>query len=278
MGNVILEAKGIEGISATAFAVAAIRARETEKADGLLKDEFAKYFSEDILAKIPKEYTNLFYDRLIKIVVYRSLVSDTIIEDRINKNVRQIVNLGCGFDSKVYRLNLPPELKFYEIDVPAVLNYKSEVMHKINAKPKCQHYQIAMDLTNKDEWATQLLQNGFDKNLPTIFVLEGLVIYLNDDELRILFSLISNLSAKNSVVIGDTTGGNIANETSKIPFKIEDIGIKFNANPPVNALLREMGFDAKANLYSEYSSNKYVTVITEDISKLNFYFFEGVKR
>jgi len=161
-----LNIEGVKGVAKTAFFVTAIRALESERSDALVKDEYAKYLVGD---KMMNSINNTESSPSLKertfiksLVLNRTFISDSLIQEGTKqKNIRQIVNLGCGLDSRPYRLDLPPELKYYEIDVPALLNYKDNVLSKINAKPKCQLIRIAMDLTNKDEWVNELLKNNF---------------------------------------------------------------------------------------------------------------------
>lgn len=51
--------------------------------------------------------------------------------------IRQVVILGCGLDTRAYRLWLPRETTVYEVDRPEVLDFKSAVLRGICAKPIC---------------------------------------------------------------------------------------------------------------------------------------------
>jgi len=277
-----VEIAGIKGVSLTALYVAAMRALETERPDPLIKDEYAKHFAGEQLVNFirsanettfPKEY--LYY-----IFVKRTHILDCLILDGVNKNnIRQIVNLGCGFDSRPYRLNLPNELKFFEIDVPAVLSYKENILNNLNAKPKCQVTTIGMDLLNKDEWANQLLQKNFDKNQPCIFITEGLILYLKEDETKNLLKLISNLSVTGSYVVGDMAGeGNKKNPALMNHPSATKMGITFHLVENILDFIYEVGYDLKKYVFTENSVDKYVAIDKEEANKLIHYVFKSVKK
>jgi len=272
----------VKGVAKTAFFVTALRALESERSDGLIKDEYAKHLIGDKMMKFisnPENATLLKeFSSVRNLVMSRTVISDSLIQEGIKqKNIRQIVNLGCGLDSRPYRLDLPPELKYYEIDVPDVLNYKDNVLSKMNVKPKCQLTRIAMDLTNKDEWVNELLKNTFDKNQPTIFIMEGLIVYLHKEEAQNLFKAISNLSASGSYAIGDMNGEAAKIFLSKFSGNAKNMEIEFHLECNILNFLQELGYDMKTLVFTDSSTDKYVAINNDDTSKILFYSFKATK-
>jgi methyltransferase (TIGR00027 family) len=100
-------------------------------------------------------------------------------------------------DTRPYRLDLP-EVKWFEVDVPAMSDYKQKKMESVptdlqkHAILKTQsHHYIPIDLaTSLPDLVGALESTGFDQNAPVLYVMEGLVYYLTpEDNLRILDAL-----------------------------------------------------------------------------------------
>jgi len=50
----------------------------------------------------------------MRFVGHRTVLLDDIINKAVfQTNIKQIVNLGCGLDTRPYRMNLPADLKFF---------------------------------------------------------------------------------------------------------------------------------------------------------------------
>jgi len=114
------------------------------------------------------------------------------IDQTINamQNVEQVVMLGAGLDMRPFRFaNRSPEIKFFEIDLPEMLEERDRVISGMEDArlevPK--RFSIGADFL-KDEVAERLLeQSPFDPNKKTLFVYEGCSMYFTEEEnLRLL--------------------------------------------------------------------------------------------
>ncbi len=102
----------------------------------------------------------------------------------------QIVLLGAGLDTRAYRFE-PLQINqniVFEIDFPIVFDHKEKVMQK--KRPLCKVVRLSADLI-EPSWSSHLIKKGFSKEIPTFWIMEGLVYYLEQDE---FFSLINNLA------------------------------------------------------------------------------------
>jgi len=54
--------------------------------------------------------------------------------------------LAAGLDARPYRMALPPSLRWVEVDLPALLAYKEEILR--GEKPSCALERIPLDLTD----------------------------------------------------------------------------------------------------------------------------------
>ncbi len=90
--------------------------------------------------------------------------------------IRQVVLLGAGLDTRALRLSLPADLVFYEVDHASVLEIKKRHLADAGQRPRCAVTQVGTDLST-DALAV-LEHSGFDSRLPTAWIAEGLLPYL----------------------------------------------------------------------------------------------------
>jgi methyltransferase (TIGR00027 family) len=110
--------------------------------------------------------------------------------------IRQAVILAAGLDSRPYRLPWPAGTVVYEIDQPAVVEFKTATMAALGAEPTALRRTVAVDL--RDDWPQALRDSGFDDTVPTAWSAEGLLVYLPPDAQDRLFDHITALSAPGS--------------------------------------------------------------------------------
>ena len=171
----------IRNISDTALWAAVYRARETERADHLFDDPFARRLAgargEQIATSLP------FSDRATWAWVMRTYLYDQFINEQIQQGVDMVVNLAAGLDARPYRMALPGSLKWIEVDLAGILDYKEEILSA--EKPVCQLERIRLDLSDVSGRRELFSQLG-RRSTKTLIITEGLLIYLTPDEVGAL--------------------------------------------------------------------------------------------
>jgi methyltransferase (TIGR00027 family) len=171
----------IRNISDTALWAAVYRARETERADRLFSDPFARRLAgtrgEQIAASLP------FSDRATWAWVMRTYLYDQFINEQIQQGVDMVVNLAAGLDARPYRMALPGSLKWIEVDLAGILDYKEEILGA--EKPVCALERVRLDLSNVSGRRELFSQLG-RRSAKTLIIAEGLLIYLTADEVGAL--------------------------------------------------------------------------------------------
>ncbi|GJD19271.1 hypothetical protein RIVM261_042270 [Rivularia sp. IAM M-261] len=186
----------------TAVVMAAKRAIETERPDKLFDDPFAALLAGDTAIALQKEYLSQLPDKKSEIKVQFVAVRTRYFDDFLMESIphaSQVVILGSGLDTRAFRLPLAPTINLYEIDLPEIIDYKLNILDGV--KPRCNYHAIAGDL--KLEWAEKLLTSGYEANKPTVWLLEGLLMYLDETEVDQLLKTISNLSSTSSFLGAD---------------------------------------------------------------------------
>ncbi|MFL5562243.1 MAG: class I SAM-dependent methyltransferase [Gemmatimonadaceae bacterium] len=164
----------IEHISDTARWVAVYRAMESERPDALFRDPYARRLAGERGEAIVREM-HRGYDASWAMIV-RTAVFDEIITAAIRRNgVDAVVNLAAGLDTRPWRLPLPPALRWVDVDLPAILQYKTDNL--TGQQPACRYEAIPADLTDGATRRTLLARLGsYGSNI--LVVTEGLLIYL----------------------------------------------------------------------------------------------------
>jgi methyltransferase (TIGR00027 family) len=189
------------GVELTAVFIAASRAIETEHPDCLVSDPYAAAFVR--AASMPgggftaRDETG---QAMAAFVGIRSRFFDTVLVSR-TPIVRQVVLLAAGFDARAYRLQWPATTTVYELDRPAVIDFKEAVLTAEGAVPSCDRRAIGVDL--QQDWALALTSAGFDRTQPTLWLAEGLLMYLPSAAQTALLDTIRELSTPGSTVALD---------------------------------------------------------------------------
>ena len=165
-------------ISDTACWVAALRALETERLDACFRDPLAKKLAgsrgQEMIRIMPNRKTAAWA------IALRTCAIDDLLLKTLGSNpsVDMVLNLAAGLDSRPYRLDLPPTLKWIEVDLPEIMAYKS---HKLkNELPRCQLERVALDLSDVKK-RRDLFQRVNSEAKSVFVITEGLLIYLNEE-------------------------------------------------------------------------------------------------
>jgi methyltransferase (TIGR00027 family) len=160
---------------------AVYRARETERADHLFSDPFARRLAgtrgEQIATSLP------FSDRATWAWVMRTYLYDQFLNEQVQQGVDMVVNLAAGLDARPYRMVLPASLKWIEVDLAGILDYKEEILRA--EKPVCQLERIRVDLSDVSGRRELFSQLG-RRSTKTLIITEGLLIYLTPEEVGAL--------------------------------------------------------------------------------------------
>lgn len=172
----------IEHISDTARWVAVYRAMESDRADALFRDPFARQLAgergQQIVDTLPRGRSSA-WAMIVRTAVFDELIMRTVASDEIDT----VVNLAAGLDARAWRLALPPTLRWVDVDLPDILAYKRRVIG--DAKPVCRYEAIAADLTDPARRHALLTQLGTSSRR-AIVVSEGLLIYLTPEQVGAL--------------------------------------------------------------------------------------------
>ncbi len=115
-------------------------------------------------------------------------------------HMSQLVILGAGFDTRAF--NLPPDarVRSFEVDAPKTLAIKREILQKAGIATTGVTF-VAADF-GKGDWLTRLVEAGFDPSQPTLFIWEGVIMYLEREAAEATLRKVAS-TAKGSLVAFD---------------------------------------------------------------------------
>lgn len=188
------------GVGATATAVATARALATRT--GLIDDRWA----EPLVRAVDMPHFLKILDgepdaapeaaRMANGMAVRTRYFDRFLADAGAAGIRQAVILASGLDARGYRFDWPAGSRVFEIDQPAVIDFKVATLARLGASPTAEVHNIGVDL--RDDWPAALKANGFDTGRPTAWIAEGLLMYLPPAAQDTLFDQITALSRQGS--------------------------------------------------------------------------------
>jgi methyltransferase (TIGR00027 family) len=182
----------IQNVSDTARWVAVYRAMETARPDAIFRDPYADRLAGERGHEIVSEIQR--GRQMAWAMIVRTAVFDEMIMDRVrNHGVDTVINLAAGLDTRAWRLPLPPTLQWFDVDLPAMIEYKTAALR--GETPKCRYEAIAADLANPAE-RDEVLRRVAGVARTALVVTEGLLIYLGDEQVA---SLASALHARPSI-------------------------------------------------------------------------------
>lgn len=190
-----------DAVASTGLLVAAIRAHETARGDRLFDDPYAaKLAGERGRRLLEAALTESGEQATVQIVVRTRFWDDALL--RAARVAQQVVIIAAGMDARAYRLDWPDGTTVYEIDQPHVISAKSELL--ADDTPRCRRAGVGIDLAQ--DWPDALVSAGFDPQAPTVWLMEGLLQYLDESLVRTLFERVDELSAPNSMLLYEVVG------------------------------------------------------------------------
>jgi len=169
--------KALTEVSETALITLRSRVLESEKVNPLIKDPMGKELLEALMKELPHELRDRILKRRLSPVLTRHIALrarkyDELCREFLQKNADGlIVSLGCGFDTRFWRLG-GEGTNYVELDLPGVIGIKKQML-----KDKIS-YPIIQDSVLEEDWISQVKEKQNEK---VLFVAEGLFMYLPKD-------------------------------------------------------------------------------------------------
>lgn len=155
------------------------------------------------------------------ILIPRTVYGDDVLKRGYFENhCRQLVLMGAGMDARAWRLDLP-ELNVYEVDLQSNFDVKEDLVFGQPLTVKSRHVVATNFAENQDAnstpaWVSDLQRTGFRHDVPTVWLMEGLMMYLKSEDQVSLMTNIGSMSAQGSFVFHDAISKSFVSADIKV--------------------------------------------------------------
>jgi methyltransferase (TIGR00027 family) len=196
--------------SLTAAGIAIARGVESEKPEDerICYDPYARRFVPGWLYSMMAFFIRSGYagwrgPGVGEFLIARDRYIDDLLQDFLNNEVRQVVILGAGYDSRAYRFEkLKEQTKVFEVDHPATQADKKEKVRKIFGTIPTHVTFVPIDF-NSQSLESRLPESGYDPKLITLFIWQGVTMYLTSEAVENTLIFVSKHSPTGSAIVFD---------------------------------------------------------------------------
>jgi methyltransferase (TIGR00027 family) len=136
-------------------------------------------------------------------VIARTKYIDSVFKECLEKKFDQILIFGAGFDTRALRFKDRVGMtKIYELDAPSTQQAKIGQYQKRGLSIPSNVTFVSIDF-DKDSLPGKLAEAGLQKDRRTLFVLEGLLMYLQPESVHETFQTIRDFAGQGSEVVFD---------------------------------------------------------------------------
>lgn len=241
----------MDAVARTARWVAAARARETARPDRLFDDPFALALAGpqgvEWLEGADRVQAGGPRDSALYLIVRTRYFDDFLLAATREEGFRQVVLVAAGMDSRAFRLPWSASVRLFELDQPELFTVKERILRETGAVPRTERHTVAVDL--EAPWIAPLLAAGFDPETPTLWLVEGLLVYLDEAAVASVFAHVTELSAPGSRLGADLGTTALLTAPGMEPWHrmLEERGCpwRFGTDDPAGFLAR-FGWHAEA--------------------------------
>lgn len=226
-----------DSVGRTALLVALGRALETRSSTGLISDPYAAEFVADsgetdlaperIEALIEADddpAVSRAIDMLRNMMAARTQRIDAALTTANDAGSQQVVILAAGLDARAYRLPWRPGTTIFEVDQPAVLDFKNRTLDRLGATSAATRVTVACDL--REDWLSALTDAGFRSDRPTAWLCEGLLPYLTSADQERLLTTIGAATPAGSTLVFDVPRESF--DLSRMDFQAQTFGVEID--------------------------------------------------
>jgi methyltransferase (TIGR00027 family) len=195
--------------SLTAAGIAIVRAVESERPadERICYDPYAQRFVPAWMYRAFGFFIKIGYAEwrgpgVNGFLVARDRYIDDVLKSFLDEGLQQLVILGAGYDSRAYRFELAGRVKTFEVDHPATQADKLVKLQAVFEKVPEHIIYVPVDF-NTQTLEERLLEYGYSPNLKTLFIWQGVTMYLTADAVDATLAFLVHRSGSGSAIVFD---------------------------------------------------------------------------
>lgn len=168
--------QSLDGVSETLLMTLLVRARESQRPNGLIKDDLAVA----MVNQIDCNFSRLRMQRHDEVaVIMRMRKFDNHVREFIARYPDAvIVHIGCGLDTRFERVD-NGRVEWFDLDMPDVMALRQKLIHS-----QCSRYHTFASSVFEEGWLVELSRW---KPRPVMFIAEGVLPYFEEAQVKSLF-------------------------------------------------------------------------------------------
>lgn len=213
--------------SFSAEIIAAMRALESRRPESerICYDPYARHLIRSRFRSIAqnKLVTRLLYAYIEKKgpglpagIAARTRYIDDVVKQDVANGAQQVVILGAGLDMRAYRLEELRNIPVFEVDFPATQALKQQKLQTMQLPQRQQLHYVPVDF-NRDLLSRELHRAGFDPLLKSLFIWEGVTMYLDAAAVDVTLQYIASHAAAGSTLYFDYLYQSVLDGRSTLP-------------------------------------------------------------
>ena len=123
----------------------------------------------------------------------KRFIDDKLVE-ALQDGIQAVVNLGAGFDTRLYRIPAVSALPVFEVDLPENIEAKKLKLQRVFGKVPS-HVRLAPVDFSQQELGSVLPSYGYDSQMKTFFIWEAVTQYLTEPAVRKTFDFLAQAQA-----------------------------------------------------------------------------------
>ena len=127
---------------------------------------------------------------------------DAVLRKCVEEGLKQLVILGSGLDTRAYRFgNLLTKIKVFEVDHSSTQAIKKERVAMLKSRLPENVTYVPIDFNTQS--LDMLLESGYSSKLMTLFIWEGVCMYLTPEAVDQIFNFVTHHSGSGSSIVFD---------------------------------------------------------------------------
>lgn len=242
-----------------------------------VRDTFAKRLIGGLPPKLFISVMDVLYiPGMTEHFLFRKKLIEAQVEAAIADGIRQVIVMGAGLDMLAPRsAEKHPGVNFFEVDLPGTQRNKAQLLKEYGYAPPPNCLFKEADLAQPKLEMALYGESRFDPEAPTLAVLEGVLMYLSEAEVKALFSTMRRLFRGRLVVVF----GAIAASDKEAGIRVKIMNVLLNrgregtkwhcASVDMPKFMGDMGYELMSwmpykSLQKIYRSDSEITAVPEE--------------
>lgn len=251
--------------------IAMIRAYESSKPEDerICYDPYAIHFINPKILEYAAKHrddANAAMDDSTGSIVARVRYFDDFVKKSINDGFEQLVIFGAGFDTRAYRIEELENVKVFEVDHPDTQRFKVQKIKEIFGSIPEHVVYVPVDFESQT-LGKELFNGGYNRSLRTLFIMEGLIMYITPESVSETLKYIVGNSGKGSAIIFDYFPESVIKGTNKLKIAQDIRNFAIQQGEPLRFGIKE---GELKKFLSKFGFSNIKNVTSEDYKKLYF--------